>query len=95
MRRRTDATQVLQLLTGELVNEMLSAPDNRIGRSLAAQKSDREIMEELFVAAFCRLPRTPSSGRWPCGWPKPQDRRAGLEDVTWAVVTSKEFWLRR
>ena len=52
--------QAFQLLTGDVLQEMLADPDNRIGRLLAAGKSDREIVEELYLAA---LSRRPTSGR--------------------------------
>src|SRR5262249_504403 len=39
----TTLNQAFQLLTGELMNKMLAEPDNRIGRLLAANKSNREI----------------------------------------------------
>src|SRR5262249_29900078 len=56
--RSTDTTlaQALQLITGPLVNDAVSDPDNRLGQLLKAGCSNREIIEELFLAALCRLP---------------------------------------
>ena len=56
--RSDDATldQAFQLLTGPVLNRMLTTSDNRIGRLLAAGKSDGEIVEELYFAALGRPP---------------------------------------
>src|SRR5262249_59480485 len=62
--RSDDATpqHALLLLTGEPLNGMLRAPDNRLGRLLAAGKSDADIVEELFLAALCRPPTAAERG---------------------------------
>src|SRR5262249_33881748 len=52
----TTMAQALQFLTGALVNRAVSEPDNRLGRLLKAGKSNREILEELLLAALCRSP---------------------------------------
>ena len=49
-------SQAFQLLTGSLVNDMLTAPANRIGRLLALGRKDEEIVEELYVATLGRYP---------------------------------------
>ena len=52
----TTLNQAFQLITGELVNGMLTEKDNRLGKLLASGKSDREVVEELYLAALCRPP---------------------------------------
>src|SRR5205085_459732 len=52
----TTLTQAFQLLTGEMLNQLLSEPDNCLGRMVAAGKSDAVIVEELYLTALCRLP---------------------------------------
>jgi len=91
----TTLNQAFQLLTGELLNEMLSAKDNRIGRLLAARKSDREIIEALYLTALCRPPTESELKATVALVAKSKDRRAGLEDVAWGLVNAKEFLLRR
>jgi hypothetical protein len=83
------------LLTGELLNGLLTAPDNRLGRLLAAGKSDREIVEELYVAALSRLPNEPESKTAVDFIAKSKNRRAGLEDFLGGLLNSKEFLLRQ
>jgi hypothetical protein len=91
----TTLNQAFQLLTGELMNEMLRAPDNRIGKLLAAKKSNRDVVTEFYLRALCRLPSPRELEATEALVERSKDRRAGLEDVIWGLVNAKEFLLRR
>ena len=52
----TTLNQAFQLITGELLNDMLAEPDNRIGRLLASGKPMAAVVEELYLAALSRPP---------------------------------------
>jgi len=91
----TTLNQAFQLITGPLVNKMLSDPDNRIGRLTAAGKTDGEIVEEFYLAALCRLPSINEKQAALAMIGRARDRRAGLEDLVWGLVNAKEFLLRR
>jgi hypothetical protein len=95
--RATDSTlgQALQLITGPLVNRAVSEPDNRLGALLKAGRSNRKIIEELFLAALCRAPSLSEQEAIAARVDAAADRRAALEDVLWALVNSKEFMLRK
>jgi hypothetical protein len=47
---------VLNLLTGDVLNEALRDPNNRISKIVAAHKDDKEVVDELFLAMLCRKP---------------------------------------
>jgi hypothetical protein len=87
--------QAFQLLTGEVLQEMLADPDNGIGRLLAAGKSDGEIIESLYLTALSRRPTGEETRKLTEFVAKGKDRRAAFEDVVWGLVNSKEFLLRR
>jgi Protein of unknown function (DUF1553)/Protein of unknown function (DUF1549) len=87
--------QAFQLLTGEMLQEMLADPDNRIGQLLAAGKSDREIVEELYLTALARRPTADETDKLTQFLAKAKDRREAVEDVVWGLVNAKEFLLRR
>ncbi len=95
--RSTDTTlaQALQLITGPLVNRAVSSPDNRLGRLLAAGKSNGAILDELYLAALCRRPGPSERSAILARVDAAANRRAALEDVLWALVNAKEFMLRR
>ncbi len=95
--RSTDTTvnQAFAMLTGPLLNELIRTPDNRLGRLLAAGRSDRAIIEELYLAALSRPPR---EGEWRPAVAyiaKAKDRRQALEDLLWALLNAKEFLFRQ
>jgi hypothetical protein len=90
----TTLAKAFQLMTGEMLNRMLTEPDNRIGRLLAAGKSNREIVEEFYLAALSRLPADRDVQVAVAYVEKSADRRAAVEDVVWGLVNAKEFLLR-
>jgi hypothetical protein len=95
--RSEDTTlgQALQMITGQLVNKGVSDADNRLGKLLAAGKSNGTILEELYLATVCRLPNDRETGALLTRIEQAPDRRAALEDVLWALLNSKEFLLRQ
>src|SRR5438046_6634244 len=52
----TTLVQAFQLLTGRLLQQMLTAPDNRFGQMLKDGHDDATILEELYLTALCRRP---------------------------------------
>ena len=90
----TTTAQALQFLTGTLVNEAISAPHNRLGDMLKAGRSDREIIDEFFLAGLCRLPAEPERTALLARVAHAADRRTVLEDVLWGLLNAKEFLLR-
>jgi hypothetical protein len=91
----TTLNQAFQLITGEMLNRMLSAEDNRIGKQVAGGKSDDAILEELYLAALCRKPSTAERATARKILAGASERRKALEDIAWGLVNAKEFLLRR
>ena len=85
--------QALHLLNGPTVGDKLRAPDNRLGKLMTAGASDAAILVELYLAAVSRWP-TPDETRLALAHVAAGDRRAGWEDVWWAVLNSREFLFR-
>ena len=48
--------QVLHIMNGQTVNEKLAAAGSRVDAFLSANKSDAEIVDEVYLAALSRLP---------------------------------------
>ena len=63
-----------------------------MAKVIAANKTDAEVVDELFLAALCRNPtaeeRQLVTERLRKAGPR---RRQGAEDVLWALVNHKEF----
>jgi hypothetical protein len=91
----TTLAQVLQLITGNIVNQALARPDNRLGKLLSAGRSNGAIIDELYLASLCRFPSAAEQSALEERVRKAAGRREGLEDVLWGLLNSKEFLLRR
>ena len=87
--------QAFQLISGPLLNELLTRPANRLGRLLSAGKSNAEIIEEFYLAALSRLPSDEERQVAVAYLEKAKDRRAALEDFVWGLLNAKEFLLRQ
>jgi hypothetical protein len=103
---RTDesnVTQTLHLSNGKTLNDKLKAGGNAIDKWLADKLTDAEIINRLFLAALSRNPtdaeKTSLTTALAEAAAAPADddmarkvaRRAALEDLAWAILTSKEF----
>ena len=91
-RARTNSlNQALHLIGGETVEGKIGHPDGTLSRLLEAGLGDTEIVEELYLGALARYPddgELEASGR---AVAEAGSRQAGLEDVFWALLNSKEF----
>ena len=83
--------QALHMLVGSTYTEKLSKEGGRLGRLLQTGASDREIIEELFLAALSRLPTEGEQAELQEMIAHRPARRATLEDLVWALVSSREF----
>lgn len=95
--RSDDVTlgQAFQLITGQAINRLVSRSDNRLGRLLAQGMPPREIVEECYLAALCRRPTDEEMKTIEAALGRESSKRAALEDILAALLSSKEFLLRR
>ena len=86
-------TQALHIINGDTLNEKLRAPGNVIDAFIKENLPDDRIIERLYLAAFSREPSAQEKERLAeaIAREKGDDRRQVLEDLAWAVLTSKEF----
>jgi len=91
----SNLTQALQLVSGLTLHEKLREPNNRIGDLLAKGAGEKEMLEELYLAALGRSPRASELEAAHEHLAKAGDARRGLEDLFWALLNSPEFLFRR
>jgi hypothetical protein len=87
-------TQVLHLANGDTLNRKLSGKNNRIASWLDQNKSDQDMIQDLYLSALARYPTPREKEKLLAALHSTDDatqRRVILEDVVWAVVSSKEF----
>ena len=96
--RSVDPTiaQALHVINGDTLNKKLSAPDGNVALFLKLGLSDSRILEHVYLTAFSRYPTETEKKELLAALEK---SRAGtrevheqaLEDMMWALLTSKEF----
>lgn len=86
--------QALQLIGSRTVEAKISASDGRVAKLIAANVSDDAAIEELYLATVSRFPTGPEKRLAQSALRAAPDRRAGLEDLLWALLNSKEFLFR-
>lgn len=86
--------QALELVGGEDLDARLGADDNRLGALLAADRSPEAIIDELFWTALTRPPTPAERAELVRSFTEAAEPRVVLEDLTWALLNSKEFLFR-
>jgi hypothetical protein len=95
-------TQTLHLANGKTLNDKLKAPENVIKRWLDEKLADADLVDRLYLGALSRFPSMAEKDRLVAALgeavsagaddaAKNAARRETLEDILWAVLTSKEF----
>ena len=85
-------SQALHLMNGDAVNDRIKQ-GRVVAKMIQDKKSDREIVEDLFLRVFGRMPNDKE-------WASVQQaigsdtgaRQSVLEDLFWALLNSKEFY---
>lgn len=93
-------TQSLHLSNGETLNKKLEGTEGKIPASISAKTPSEQIIEDLFLAALCRYPTEVEKQQMLEAVPayadlatdeEKKERRGGIEDAFWSVLTSKRF----
>lgn len=84
----------LHLINGPLLNDRLENPQGRLAKLLHAQRSNEQIVEELYLRALCRLPSERERETWKQAMSHAAselDRQEMLVDFAWSLLTGREF----
>jgi len=94
---RTNETampQVFQLISGPLMQKLLTRKDNALGKLLAAEQDNAKVIDQLFWLTLTRAPSPAELTRCTALFGDNKDRRKAAEDLAWALLNSKEFVFR-
>jgi hypothetical protein len=94
--RDADVTmaQALHLFSGDMIQAKLAVKDNRVGRLLAKNATDEEILNDLVLATLSRMPKEMERKNAFDHVRKAANKRQAWEDVLWALLNTKEFLYR-
>jgi len=86
-------SQALHIANGDTVNKKLAAKENVIARLLEANTPGEKLIEEATLAALSRRPSPAERTKFlnALAETKDSDRRIAVEDIYWALLSSREF----
>ena len=86
-------TQVLHLFNGDTLNKKLAAKDNAVEKLISAKTSAESIVETAYLSALARSPTDSEKSKFVAALQNAPEKefRAVVEDVYWAVISSREF----
>jgi hypothetical protein len=86
----TSVVQALHLMNSPKLHAKVTSDDGRAAELAASMKSNAEIVEELYLLIYCRLPddaeRKNAARRF-----ESVSRRQATEDLMWALLNTPEF----
>ncbi len=95
--RRNDLSLPLamSLVNGPVLADAIAHPDGRIAKALLAGRTDRELVEELYLASLGRFPTTDELDGALSYLGSAPGRAAQAQDLLWALVNSNAFLFNR
>lgn len=93
---RLSVVQSLHLMNSPRLQKRIGHPEGRARRLADSNKSPEEIVRELYLAAYGRLPSEQELSAATAPFKAPDaNRRIATEDVLWALLNSPEFLFNR
>ena len=87
---RASALQAMLMMQSEIVNDRVLAENNsRVQLLVESDRSNTEIVEELFLASLARWPTVEEQKL--ALTTLQADRKAGAENLQWALLNGPEF----
>jgi hypothetical protein len=84
--------QVLHLMNAPEIQAQLAGREGRARTLSSSKRSDDEVIEELFLAAYCRRPNPKElAAAREALRASAEDRSRAAEDLLWALLNSTEF----
>ncbi|HEY4311745.1 MAG TPA: DUF1549 and DUF1553 domain-containing protein [Pirellulales bacterium] len=88
----TTVVQALHLMNAPSLNQQLTSDDGRVARLAASNHSPEQIVEELYLATYARLPTSEElTATTPLVPVEGPSRRQAIEDLLWALLNTPEF----
>ena len=88
-RRGGGLAQALHLINGSTINGKLEG--GIVARLVAGGRSDREIIDELYLRAFTRSPEPTELVEWEQMFASAPNKTEAVQDLLWTLLNSREF----
>ena len=87
--------QAMNLVNGPTLAEAIADPKGRVAKAILSGKTNREVVEDLYLAALSRLPTAVEMDNALTYLNKGPSRTARTQDLLWALVNSNAFLFNR
>jgi hypothetical protein len=84
--------QVIHRISGDTIQRRITNEGGLLSKMLAANRSVEEIIDELYLGTVSRSPTAQDRDLGQQAIARAGNVRAGLEDLFWSLLNSKEFW---
>ena len=84
-------TQALHMINSSYVNKKLKRSDGSLSRLIQAKLKDQELINELYLSTLSRFPTDVELQTAEAYIAESPKRRAGCEDLMWALISSRSF----
>ena len=91
----TTLSQAFQSISGSLVHQLLTESGNRLDLLIRSKRPTGELVKDLYWIALSRPPTDDEVEQASRYIERAESQRIGLEDVSWGLLNSHEFLLRR
>ncbi|MSU21000.1 MAG: DUF1553 domain-containing protein [Pedosphaera sp.] len=83
--------QILHLMNSPEIQSKIAHEKGCVSQLLKSDKSNNQIVEELYLRAFARFPRPDEFNDAVALVASAKDRKSALEDFEWTLLNAKEF----
>ncbi len=92
-----NVAQMLHIANGDTLNKKLMAKENAISKQLAGKMQPEQIVEEAYLSSFSRYPTNVEKEKilQVLNGAKEGQQRPLIEDLYWALLSTKEFLFNR
>ena len=84
-------TQALHMINSSYVNKKLKSSDGSLSRLIQAKFGNQELINELYLSTLSRFPTDMELQTAEAYIAESPKRRAGCEDLLWALISSRSF----
>ena len=87
--------QAMKLVNGPTLAEAIADPEGRVSEAILAGNSDRQLIEDLYLATFSRLPTATEYDSALTYVKRGPSRASRSQDLLWALINSNAFLFNR
>jgi hypothetical protein len=87
--------QALNLINGPTISDAIATPDGHLARFLKTNPTPKQIVEEVFLSALCRMPTAKEMQTGLTHIQKSAHPAEGAQDLMWALLNSPAFLFNR